>query len=70
MYTSVGCFFDGHLRCWPGPGKSPGTGTLEKIHVHSVRGGGTNSSFFLNIGDTFDPQVFLGVVLCIKNEVI
>ena len=32
--------------------------------------GGTNSSIFLNIGDTFDPQVFLGVVLCIKNEII
>ena len=32
--------------------------------------GGTNSSIFLNIGDTLDPQVFLGVVLCIKNEII
>ena len=31
---------------------------------------GTNSSLFLNIGDTFEPQVFLGVVLCIKNESI
>ena len=33
-------------------------------------GGGTNSSLFLNIGDTLDPQVFLGVVLCIKNDFI
>ena len=32
--------------------------------------GGTYSSIFLNIGDTFDPQVVLGVVLCIKNEII
>ena len=31
--------------------------------------GGTNSSIFLNIGDTFDPQVVLGVVLCIKDEI-
>ena len=22
--------------CWAGPGKSPGTGTLEKIHIHSL----------------------------------
>ena len=29
--------------------------------------GGTNSSIFLNIWDTFGPQVFLGVVLYIKN---
>ena len=27
---------------------------------------GTNSSIFLNIGDTFGPQAFLGVVLYIK----
>ena len=32
--------------------------------------GGTNSSIFLNNEDTLDPQVFLGVVLCIKNEII
>ena len=32
--------------------------------------GGTNSSIFLNIGETLYPQVFLGVVLCIKNEII
>ena len=30
--------------------------------------GGTKSSIFLNIGDTFDPQVILGVALCIKNN--
>ena len=29
--------------------------------------GGTNSSIFLNIWNTFGPQVFLGVVLYIKN---
>ena len=35
-----------------------------------IVGGGTNSSIFLNIRDTLDPQVFLGVVLCIKNKII
>ena len=29
---------------------------------------GTNSSIFLNIGDTFGPWAFLGVVSKIKNE--
>ena len=32
--------------------------------------GGTNSFIFLNIGDKLDPQVFLVVVLCIKNNII
>ena len=31
------------------------------------KGGGTNSLIFLNIGNTFGPHVFLGVVLYIKN---
>ena len=32
------------------------------------KGGGTNSSSFLNIGDTFGPQVFLDVVIYITND--
>ena len=33
-------------------------------------GGGTNSCICLNIGDTFGPQVYFGVVLYSKNEII
>ena len=40
------------------------------FHFDPLARGGTNSSIFLNIGETPDPQVFLGVVLCIKIEII
>ena len=38
--------------------------------MSSLRLGGTKSSIFLYIGYTLDPQVFLGVVLCIKTDII
>ena len=38
------------------------------IGIGIDRGGGTYSSILLKCGDTFDPQVFLGVVLYIKNK--
>ena len=44
--------------------------TVVPLFAMAFARGGTNSSIFLNIGETLDPQVFLGVVLCIKNEII
>ena len=42
---------------------------FQKLKVHRSRGG-SNSSIFLNIGETFDPQVVFSVVLGIKNEIV
>ena len=47
--------------------------TEECIHLcfnTTISRGGTYYYIFLNIVDIFDPQVFSGVVLCIKNEII
>ena len=41
----------------------------DDLVITSTRGG-TNSSIFLKIWETLYPQVFLGVVLCIKNLII